>query len=128
MKTLVITPRIVGDVTVVDLEGPIHLGADSAELHRQIQILGANGTKKVLLNMEKVTHIDSSGLGELVWAHKMLENEAGELKMFGLSDRVHQLMTMTKLLTVFELYESEKAALESFDQPTEKAETVTNVV
>jgi anti-sigma B factor antagonist len=114
MKTLVITPRINGDVTIVDLDGRIRLGEGSTELHEQIHILAAQGAKKVLLNMEKVSHIDSSGLGELVSAYTTLQNAAGELKLFSLSDRVHELMTMTKLLTVFDIFDNEEVAVHSF--------------
>lgn len=123
MKTLNINTRVIGDVTIVDLEGRIRLGEGSSELHRRIQMLAADGARMVLLNMEKVTHIDSSGLGELVCAYTTLKNDGGVLKLFNLSDRVHELMTMTKLLTVFELYENEELALLSFGQPPVKSET-----
>lgn len=114
MKNLNITERRNGLITILDLDGKIQLGGDSAELHKELRLLVEKGEKKVLLNMAKVSHIDSSGLGELVSGYSTLIKNEGELKLFNLSDKVHGLMTMTKLLTVFDIYENEAEAIDSF--------------
>ena len=85
------------------------------------------GEKKVLLNLEKVSYIDSSGLGELVGGYAAFKRNDGELKLFNLPANVTQLMTLTKLLTVFDVYESEAFAVENFDLPLTKAAYVSRL-
>lgn len=119
MTNLNITERQSDIITILDLDGKIRLGDGSVELHEALRLLIEKGEKKVLLNMAKVSHIDSSGLGELVSGYNSLQINGGELKLFHLSDKVHELMTITKLLTVFEVYESEAAAVGSFSHPSE---------
>lgn len=114
MKNLNITERRNGLITILDLDGKIQLGEDSAELHKELRFLVEKGEKKILLNLAKVSYIDSSGLGELVSGYSTLLKSEGELKLFNLSDKVHGLMTLTKLLTIFDIYENEAEAIDSF--------------
>lgn len=114
MTNLKITERRTDSITILDLEGNIRLGNEAANLRQALRVLVEKGDRKVLLNMAGVSHIDSSGLGELVSSYTTLHKAGGELKLFNLSDRVHELMTMTKLLTVFDVFDSESEAVESF--------------
>jgi anti-sigma B factor antagonist len=121
MANLNITERRNDLITVLDLEGKIMLGGGSAELHEALRSLVERGERKILLNLADVSYIDSSGLGELVSGYTTLHKAAGELKLFNLSSRVHELMTMTKLLTVFDVYENEAEATESFTSKSAKS-------
>lgn len=121
MSNLNTTERRHDSVTILDLEGNIRLGEGSAELHEALRLLVEKGDKKILLNLANVSHIDSSGLGELVSGYTTLHNAGGELKLFNLSDRVHELMTMTKLLTVFDVYDNESEAIERFSHKSAKS-------
>ncbi len=114
MTNLNITERKNGAVTILDLKGKIRLGDGSAELHEAHRRLAERGEKQILLNMSAVTYIDSSGLGELVGGYTTINKAGGELKLFNLSDKVHELMTMTKLMTVFDIYDNEAEAVQSF--------------
>ena len=114
MTNLKITERRNESITILDLEGNIRLGDGAANLRQALRVLVEKGDRRVLLNMAGVSHIDSSGLGELVSSYTTLHKAGGELKLFNLSDRVHELMTMTKLLTVFDVFDSESEAIESF--------------
>lgn len=127
MTNLNITERPGDDLVILDLDGKIKLGEGCGELHKALRLLIEKGEKKVLLNLEKVTYIDSSGLGELVSGYAAFKRIGGEMKLFNLSQNVHQLMTLTKLLTVFEVYESETAAVENFDLPVAKASHVSRL-
>ena len=109
-----ITTRTVDSVTVVDLQGRLTLGEDTEQFRTQISELIQSGTKKVLLNMGNVGYIDSSGVGELVRAYASLTNQGGQLKLLNLTKRLHDLLTVTKLLTVFEAHENEPRAIKSF--------------
>ena len=121
MKNLSITERSSDLITILDLEGNIRLGDGSAELHEALRLLVEKGAKKILLNLANVAYIDSSGLGELVSAYTTLHKAGGELKLFNLSERTHELMTMTKLLTVFDVYDDESAAIQSFNNQSAKS-------
>lgn len=114
MTNLKITERRNDLVVILDLEGNIKLGDGAADLRQALRLLVEKGERKILLNMAGVSHIDSSGLGELVSSYTTLHKAGGELKLFHLSDKVHELMTMTKLLTVFDVFDSEDEALQSF--------------
>lgn len=114
MKNLKITERRNGDVAVLDLEGNIRIGEGSAEFRAALRGLVARDEKKVLLNLSGVTYVDSSGLGEMVAGYTSLQKSGGELKLVHLTNRINELMTITKLLTVFEVFENETAAVESF--------------
>jgi anti-sigma B factor antagonist len=114
MKNLNIAERRNDLITILDLDGNIRLGSGAAELRAALRLLAERGEKKILLNMADVSHIDSSGLGELVSGYTTIHKAGGELKLLHLADRVHELMTMTKLLTVFDVYDDEVKAVQSF--------------
>ncbi|HEY5884560.1 MAG TPA: STAS domain-containing protein [Pyrinomonadaceae bacterium] len=113
MVNLYLSERRQGDVTVLDLKGRIRINS-STFLHKAIRCLLDEGKTKILLNLASVTHIDSIGLGELISSHITLSNNGGEIKLVHLTDRVRDLMTITKLLTVFDVYDNEPDALASF--------------
>lgn len=119
MKNLNITERKYDSIIILDLKGNIRLGDGSSELKEALRSLVERNEKHILLNMAQVAHIDSSGLGELVSGYTTLCKAGGELKLFQLSDKAHELMTMTKLLTVFEVYENENFAINSFPKASE---------
>ncbi len=110
--------RQVGDITVVDISGRIELGDESAALRELISDLLSKGNKKILLNLGDVQYIDSSGLGALVSAFTSVRKQQGELKLLNLTNKVSDLMQITKLYTVFEIMNDEAVALKSFDQST----------
>jgi len=114
MSDLTITKRSVSGVVILDLAGKIRLGEGNIDLHRSLRSLVEQNEKKVLLNLALVSSIDSSGLGALVAGYTTLEKSGGELKLLKLTDRVTELMMITKLLTVFDVYEDEATAVASF--------------
>lgn len=109
-----LSPRQVGDVTVIDVTGRITLGEGSSNLREGIRDLVAKGNKKILLNLGEVSYIDSSGIGELVSGFTSVANQGGQLKLLNLTKRVRDLLQITKLYTVFEVYEDEATAIRSF--------------
>ena len=109
-----LTPRKVGDVTVIDAVGRITLGEASSTFRDTIRDLAQGGHKKVLLNLSEISYIDSSGIGELVSGFTTVTNHGGNLKLLGLSKRVKDLLQITKLYTVFEVYDDEAEAVRSF--------------
>jgi anti-sigma B factor antagonist len=109
-----LTNRQVGDVTVIDAAGRITLGDGASTLRDDIRDLAAKGDKKILMNLSEVSYIDSSGIGELVSGFTTVTNHGGQLKLLGLSKRVKDLLQITKLYTVFEVFEDEAAAVRSF--------------
>ncbi|HLM03145.1 MAG TPA: STAS domain-containing protein [Pyrinomonadaceae bacterium] len=121
MTNLNIAQRRSNDIIILDLDGKIKLGDGCAELHKTLRLLIERNEKRVLLNLQKVSYIDSSGLGELVSGYAAFKRNDGEMKLLYLSPNVHQLMTLTKLLTVFDIYENEMIAVENFDIPMAKA-------
>ncbi len=114
MSNLTINQRQMGGVTIVDLDGRIALGESNTQLHQSLKQLVADGRKNVVLNLAKVTGIDSSGLGSIVAGYSTLQSAGGSLKLVNLSDRIADLMTITKLYTVFDIYENEADAVNSF--------------
>ena len=106
--------RQVNGVTVVDMSGRITLGEGSVILRDTIRDLVGKGQKKILLNLGDVTYIDSSGIGELVSAFTAVRREGGELKLLNLTKKVHDLLQITKLYTVFDIKDDEAAAIKSF--------------
>jgi anti-sigma B factor antagonist len=109
-----LTTRQVGDVTVIDANGRITLGEGSSTFRDTIRDLTAKGNKKLLLNLADVTYIDSSGIGELVSGFTSVTNQNGQLKLLNLTKRVKDLLQITKLYTVFEVYDDEAAAVRSY--------------
>ena len=114
MAELNIRERQAGDVTVLDLEGKITIGEGSVSLRNAIRRLIQEGKKKILLNLGGVSYVDSSGIGELVSSHTTISREQGQLKMLGLTEKIKELLVITKLLTVFDTYDDEQTALNSF--------------
>jgi len=114
MAELNISERQVGEVTILDMDGKITIGEGSVALRTAIRRLLEEGKKKILLNLAKVGYIDSSGIGELVSSYTAINKENGELKLLNLTQKLQDLLTITKLLTVFDVYESEEEALASF--------------
>ena len=106
--------RQVDSVTVVDVSGRITLGEDCKELREVIRGQLAKGHKNLLLNLADVTYIDSSGIGELVSAYTAISNQGGQLKLLNLTKKVHDLLQITKLYTVFDIHNDEAAAISSF--------------
>ena len=106
--------RQVDGVTIVDLSGRITLGEGSVVLRDSIKDLLAKGQKKILLNLGDVSYIDSSGIGELVSAFTSVRNQGGELKLLHLTKKVHDLLQITKLYTVFDVKDDEAAAIGAF--------------
>jgi anti-sigma B factor antagonist len=109
-----LTTRQVGDVTVIDATGRITLGEGSSVFRDAVKDLTANGNRKILLNLGDVTYIDSSGIGEMVSGFTSVTNQGGQLKLLKLTKRVKDLLQITKLYTVFEVYDDEAEAVRSF--------------
>lgn len=106
--------RQVGDVTVVDAAGRITLGEGASVFRDTIRDLAAKGNKKILVNLADVSYIDSSGIGEMVSSFTTVTNHGGQLKLLSLTKRVKDLLQITKLYTVFEVFEDESSAIRSF--------------
>jgi anti-sigma B factor antagonist len=108
------TCRQAGEVAVVDFSGKITLGEGSAMLRRMIRELVEGGQRKILLNLSDVDYIDSSGIGELVAAYTTVRTASGELKILNLTKRVHDILQITRLFTIFDVQSDEASALNSF--------------
>jgi len=106
--------RQVGDVSVVDVAGRITLGEGTSTLRDTIRELVGKNQKKILLNLGEVSYIDSSGIGELVSGFTTVTNSGGQMKLLNLNKRVKDLLQITKLYTVFDVYDDEAAAIRSF--------------
>ncbi len=106
--------RQLDGVTIVDMSGRITLGEGSSTLRETVRDLISKGQKKILLNLGDVSYIDSSGIGELVSSFTSVSNQGGELKLLNLQKKVHDLLQITKLYTVFEVHTDEAAAVRSF--------------
>ncbi len=106
--------RQVDGVAIVDLTGRITLGEGSSTLRETVKDLLGKGQRKILLNLGDVSYIDSSGIGELVSSFTSVSNQGGQLKLLNLQKKVHDLLQITKLYTVFEVHTDEAAALKSF--------------
>jgi anti-sigma B factor antagonist len=115
---LTATVRKVGDVSVVDLDGKITLGENTGFLREEVRAMLSQGAKKLLFNMAQVGYIDSAGLGKLVSAYSATAKQGGCLKLLNLQSKAKDLMQLTKLYTVFAVFEDEKTAVESFGAVT----------
>ena len=104
----------VGDISVVALKGRIVLGEGSSSLRERIKNLVGNGKKKIVLNMANVTYIDSAGLGTLVAAHVSAKKEGTALLLSDLGNKFHEVLQVTRLLTIFSVYTTEAEAIGSF--------------
>jgi anti-sigma B factor antagonist len=112
--SLYINQRRVGEVIVLDLKGRVRVGGGTVELHKAIRCLIDEGKTQILLNLSSVTHIDSSGLGELISSHISVGNRGGIIKLAHLTERLRDLLETTKLLPVFDVYDDEDKALATF--------------
>lgn len=115
MTTLVIKERRIENIIILDIEGNLRIGDGSVSFRSAIRQLLLEEEHNVLLNLKDVRYIDSSGLGELISGYTAIKKDGGHLKLLNLSEKVHELMTITKLLTVFDVYDDEPKAIESFD-------------
>jgi anti-sigma B factor antagonist len=109
-----VSTRQVDGVAIVDCNGRITLGEGSVVLRDTVKDLLAKGQKKILLNLGDVNYIDSSGIGELVSAYTTAKNQGGELKLLNLTKKVHDLLQITKLYTVFDVKDDEAVAIKAF--------------
>jgi anti-sigma B factor antagonist len=109
-----IVRRTVGDIVILDCSGKITLGEGTMAVRNAVRdILKENG-KKIILNLADVNYIDSSGIGELVSTYTTVTNNGGQFKLLSLTKKIHELLQITKLLTVFQVFENEQAAIASF--------------
>jgi anti-sigma B factor antagonist len=111
---LAIASRELDGVTILELSGRITLGEGSVQLRDAIRDLIAKGQRQILLDLGDVNYIDSSGLGELVSAYTTVKNQGAHLKLLKLTRKVHDLLQLTKLYTVFDIYDDEASAIASF--------------
>jgi anti-sigma B factor antagonist len=114
MAELNISERQAGDVTILDLDGKITIGEGSVALRNAIRRLVGEGKKKILLNLAGVGYVDSSGIGELVSSFTAVNKEGGQLKLLNLTQKIQDLLAITKLLTVFDTFDNEGEALGSY--------------
>jgi anti-sigma B factor antagonist len=115
MSDITISERQAGDVTILDLDGKVTIGEGSVALRNAIRRLLGEGKSKILLNLGGVGYIDSSGIGELVSSFTAVNKEGGTLKLLNLTQKIQDLLAITKLLTVFDVFEDEGNALSSFN-------------
>ena len=111
---LYINERRSGDVTILDLKGRLRVGGNAIALHRSIRTLLLEKKTLIVLNLAGVTFIDSCGLGELVASQVSVENKGGEIKLMGLTESLRELFTVTRLAAVFDTFENEADAIQSF--------------
>ncbi len=109
-----IVERQVGDVVILDLHGKILIGEGDDALREAVSKLAEAGKTKILLNLADVPYVDSAGLGEIVRTYTTVSRKGGKLKLLNLTKKIQDLLSITKLLTVFETYESENDAVRSF--------------
>jgi len=107
--------RDVQDVTILDVSGKITIGEGTMKFREAVRKLIDQGGRKLLLNFAEVTYIDSSGMGELICAYTTLNNQGGTLKLLNLPKRLKDLLKITKLLNIFEVFDDEAAAIKSFE-------------
>jgi anti-sigma B factor antagonist len=109
-----IEERTIGDVVVLDIKGRVQLGEGDELLKDKVNSLLNQGRKKIVLNLAEVPYIDSAGLGEVVRTFTTVSRQGGQLKLLNLTKRITDLLAITKLLTVFDTYDSEQDAVQSF--------------
>ena len=114
MAELDVKERQAGDVTILDMTGDVRIGEGAISLRDSIRNLADQGKKKVLLNLAGVKYMDSTGVGELIANYTTISRQGGQLKLLNLTDRIQNLLVITKLLTVFDSFENETEALQSF--------------
>jgi len=114
MADLNISERQAGDVTILDLSGKVTIGEGSVALRNTIRKVLGEGKKNILMNLGEVGYVDSSGIGELVSSFTAVNKESGSLKLLNLTQKIQDLLAITKLLTVFDTFDDEGEALASF--------------
>ncbi|MCU1266278.1 MAG: anti-anti-sigma factor [Acidobacteria bacterium] len=114
MAELDVKERQAGDVTILDLSGTIRIGEGSVAMREAIRTLVDGGKNKILLNLASVKYMDSSGIGELIANYTTVTRGGGQMKLLNLTDKIQDLLVITKLLTVFDTFDSESEALNSF--------------
>ncbi len=114
MSDITISERQAGDVTILDLDGKVTIGEGSVALRGAIRRLLGEGKNKILLNLASVGYVDSSGIGELVSSYTAVNKEGGTLKLLKLTQKIQDLLAITKLLTVFDVFDDEGEALSSY--------------
>ena len=114
MAELEVRERQAGDITILDMSGSIRIGEGSVALRDAVRKLLNDGKKKVLLNLGGVNYMDSSGVGELIANYTSVSRDGGQLKLLNLTEKIQNLLVITKLLTVFDAYDNEAEALSSF--------------
>lgn len=114
MAELEVNERQAGDVTILDLSGSVRMGEGAISLRNSIRGLNDEGKRKILLNLRGVKNIDSSGIGELIANYTTISRDGGQLKLLNLTEKIQNLLVITKLLTVFDSYDNEAEALNSF--------------
>jgi anti-sigma B factor antagonist len=115
VMSLSLTPRTVGDVTVIDASGRITLGDATGQL-REVVSKQAEKNNKIVLNLSDVSYIDSAGLGEMLGSFTSVKNRGGDLKLLNVQKRIKDLLQITRLYTIFETFEDEAAAIASFSK------------
>jgi anti-sigma B factor antagonist len=115
MAELELNERQAGDVTILDMSGSVRMGEGAISLRNSIRGLNDEGKKKILLNLAGVKNIDSSGIGELIANYTTISRDGGQLKLLNLTDKIQNLLVITKLLTVFDSFDNEAEALNSFE-------------
>ena len=111
---MTIDTRSVNGVTVLDLHGKVTIGEGSREVRETIRELLENGNKNILMNLGDVSYVDSAGIGELVSSYTTVTNQGGHFKLLNLTKKIRELLAITKLLTVFDSFDDETAAVGSF--------------
>ena len=114
MAELDVRERQAGDVTILDLSGSIRMGEGCISLRNAIRGLADDGRKNILLNLASVKNVDSSGIGEMIANYTSITRDGGQLKLLNLTEKIRDLLVITKLLTVFDAFESESEALNTF--------------
>lgn len=114
MAELDVRERQAGDVTILDLSGSVRMGEGCITLRNSIRGLADEGKKKILLNLASVKNVDSSGIGELIANYTTVTRDGGQLKLLNLTEKIRDLLVITKLLTVFDAYDDEPEALNTF--------------
>jgi anti-sigma B factor antagonist len=120
---LYINERRTGDVTILDLKGRLRVGGNAVALHKSIRSLVLEKKILIVLNLAGVTFIDSCGLGELVASQISVKNKGGEIRLLALTDTLRELLTLSRLLSVFDTYEAEADAVKSFAEHVSKRAT-----
>ena len=112
--TIQASTRVVDGVAIVDISGQLRLGEGTGRLREVVQQLVHDGYRKILVNLGGVVHIDSSGIGELMSIYSSLRNQGGDLKLMNLTKNVRNLLQVTRLYTVFDVYDDQTSAVKSF--------------